>query len=497
MSLIFKNVQKAFGKVVALEAINFEVEHGEIRGILGGNGSGKSTLTKILGGMVSKDSGEITLDGENCYFKSTKEAKKRKIVITSQELSLLHNLSIAENLCLCDLPSKGVFADKNKACEIAKDALARFGLENLLEKNVSELAPNEKYMIELTKALIQEPEILIVDEITSALYKQDVEKVDKALKELKAKGCIILFITHRMPELYTICDSVTVVRNGVTVKTLKMAEASEEQLLSYMTGRDMSAVTAETNECREELAEDTRENILEVEKMNLRGFEGSVSFTLKKGEIVGVAGLQGHGQATLVRQLFGLLGPVQYKYEGSEMTYHNVTQAVKGGLAFVSGDRVNEGAFGERSLAENARAVSHVTLKGPKRDVNGLFKQFNVKYHNDRQSILELSGGNQQKVILARWTDVKPKVLLADDPTKGIDVQARREVHQILYQLADEGTAVLMVSSDDKELVELTKNAKVSKVLVMYEGQISAVLSGKKITEDNISLASMNMYKEV
>ena len=148
-------------------------------------------------------------------------------------------------------------------------------------------------------------------------------------------------------------------------------------------------------------------------------------------------------------------------------------------------------------MAENARAVSHVTLKGPKRDVNGLFKQFNVKYHNDRQSILELSGGNQQKVILARWTDVKPKVFLADDPTKGIDVQARREVHQILYQLADEGTAVLMVSSDDKELVELTKNAKVSKVLVMYEGQISAVLSGKKITEDNISLASMNMYKEV
>ncbi len=496
MSLIFKDVQKAFGKVVALEAINFEVEHGEIRGILGGNGSGKSTLTKILGGMVSKDKGEITLDGENCYFKSTKEAKKRRIIITSQELSLLHNLSIAENLCLCELPAKGLFADKRKAYEIAKNALARFELEHLLEKNVSELAPNEKYMVELTKALIQEPEILIVDEITSALYRKDVEKVDRALKELKDKGCIILFITHRMPELYTICDSVTVVRNGVTVETLKMTEASEEQLLSYMTGRDITAAAGKQEDPAEP-EEENRENILEVSGMNLQGFEGSVSFTLKKGEIVGVAGLQGHGQATLVRQLFGLLGPVRYKYDGSEKTYHNVTQAVKGGLAFVSGDRVNEGAFGERSLAENARAVSHVTLKGPKRDVNGLFQQFNVKYHNDRQSILELSGGNQQKVILARWTDVKPKVFLADDPTKGIDVQARREVHQILYQLADEGTAVLMVSSDDEELVELTKNAKLSKILVMYEGKISAVLSGDKITEDNISLASMNMYREV
>lgn len=498
MSLVCTDVKKNFGKVVALKSVSLTIERGEVRAILGGNGSGKSTLTKIIGGIVSKNSGEITLDGKDYYCKSPQVAKKKKIVITSQELSLLHNLSVAENLCLCDLPTKGLLADKKVTRKIAYESTKKFGLEHLLNKNIAELAPNEKYMIEFVKALIQKPEILVIDEITSALFKQDVEKVAIAVRELKQTGCIILFITHRMPELYMICDSVTVMRNGESIITLPMKDAKEEELLSYMTGRDIKEEMAvDANESKVYEENDNANTILEVEKMQLNGFAGNVSFKLHENEVIGVAGLQGHGQSTLVRQLFGLYGSVDYKYEGKNVTTKNVTEAVRNGFAFVSGDREKEGAFGERSLAENASAVSYITLKQKKKDVDKLLRSYNVVFHNTKQTILELSGGNQQKVILSRWTNVNPKVFLADDPTKGIDVQARREVHKILYSLAEQGSGVIMVSSDDKELVDLTRNAKRSKVIVMYEGQISAVLVGDKITEDNISLASMNMYKEV
>lgn len=496
MGLQIKNVQKAYGKVIALKSISFEVERGEIRGLLGGNGSGKSTLTKIIGGLASKDEGEILLDGQDIYCKSSQAAKKKNIIVTSQELSLLHNISVSENLCLYIMPQKGLMADRKEAYKIAKKILSDFGLEDLVDKNIAQLAPNERYMIELAKALLQKPQILIVDEITSALFKKDVEKVRDILKALKKEGCIILFITHRMPELYDICDSVTVMRNGETIKSLKMSEANEHELLSLMTGRDMTAASRKVSNEKEE-KEVRKDPVLKIRDLNLKGFDGSVAFDLNRGEVVGVAGLQGHGQSTMVRQIFGLYGPVKYWYQGNDVSFNNATQAVKNGIAFVSGDREGEGAFGERSLAENARAVSYVTLKQKKKNVESLFREFNVKFHNSRQTILELSGGNQQKVILSRWTSVHPKVFLADDPTKGVDVQARREVHQILYKLAEEGSAILMVSSDDKELVDLTKGVKNSKVIVMYEGNISAILTGDEITEDNISLASMNMYKGV
>ena len=483
MELCCKNLSKRFGPIVALNNVSMTVKEGEVRALLGGNGSGKSTLAKIIGGIYFPTEGTITFGAED-YTKTTpKLQKKRGVIITSQELSLFPNLSVAENLNITDMPTKGCFSDYSEMGKRAREILHKIKFDNLIDEKVANLAPNQKYMLEFAKALLQEPRIFVVDEITSALFRDDVEIVKEIFEELKSKGTIILFISHRMSEIFNLCDSVSVMRNGEMIGTFGINEKTETELLSMMVGKQISDfIEVETDG----LQEHDEEVLLALKNFKLPGFDTSINLEVKKGEIVGIAGLQGHGQSNLIRAIAGLYGPVDIELAGSPVKIANSKASVHEGVAFISGDRTKEGAFLERSVEENTLAVANIVLDQKQKDIDGILEKVGVVYGSVAQKIQELSGGNQQKVILSRWLSAKPRLFLADDPTKGIDVQARRYIHKLLCGLAEQGTSVIMFSSDDEELVSFTRLAKRSRVLVMYEGTIAAELKGKDITVHNI-----------
>lgn len=491
-----EKVRKQFGSVQALKDLSFSVEKGEIRAILGGNGSGKSTMAKIIGGALDVTSGTIKLNGKDYAPKSPAEAKQFGVIFTSQELSLFDNLNVEENIHLCNLPlGKGDSIDHQRVNQSTLDLAQKYGLEYLLNIPIAQMAANELYLVEFLKAIIQKPTLLIVDEITSALYRNDVEKIRDILFELKEAGCTILFISHRMGEIMSICDSVTVLKNGETVGTYLCSEVTEAQLLSLMSGRAITDVhmnAGGSNNFYNEVQK--HDTILKVEQMPLHGFDTKIDFSVHSGEIIGVAGLQGQGQSNLVRQIFGLFSPVSMEISGENQKVSSPQDAIKHGISFVSGDREKEGTFRERSIAENLVSVSDLIFK-QEADTDGLLSTYKVVYNKKKDLITQLSGGNQQKVVVARWTSVKPKLFLADDPTKGIDVQAREDVHQILRELAKEGAGVVMVSSDEEELINLTSLAPFSKIIVMYEGEIVKTLIGEDITLENIIANSMPVSK--
>lgn len=485
MELQCVNISKAFGHVAALKNINITVKKGEIRALLGGNGSGKSTLAKIIGGIYYPDSGKVML-GKEDYTKTTpSKQKKRGVIITSQELSLFMNLTVAENLNISDIPVKGILINHKVMKDKALEILRKIKMEHLMEQKINVLAPNQLYMLEFAKALLQEPEILVVDEITSALFRDDVVIVKDLLDALKAKGTIILFISHRMNEIYSICDSVTVMRNGETVGTFSINEKEEGELLSMMVGKDIQEINDNKN-AKSNKNGSKSESMVKLTDFILPGFGTRINLNIRKGEIVGIAGLQGHGQSELTRSVMGLLGQVEIELEREKIHINSPIEAVKQGIAFVSGDRIKDGAFLERSVLENTITVTNIALNGQKVDEEAVLEKLGVKYDGLRQQIQELSGGNQQKVIVGRWLCTNPKILLADDPTKGIDVQARRDIHRIFCEMAERGSSVLMFSSDDDELVSMTRMAERSRVIVMYEGTIAAELTGDDINVHNI-----------
>lgn len=492
MGLEFSNISKHYGAVIAIKNAEMSINDGEVRAILGGNGSGKSTLAKVIGGMIGRNSGEIKIDGRPVNFSSPKDAKRHKVIMTSQELSLFTNLKVEDNICICDVPTKSIFMNKEALRKKALNILKKMKLESLLGKKVSELPPNQQYMVELAKALVQDPKILVIDEITSALYREDVEIVDEIIKELKKQGCIVLFISHRMGELYAMCDSVTIMRNGETIGTYPMAEKTEDELLSLMVGSKIESFHREERE-RDNTA---KEVLISAKQIPIPSYNTIESLVIEKGEIVGVAGLQGHGQTDLIRSLYGLNGNIKLEINGKSESINSAKIAVEHGFAFVSGDREHDGTFSERNLKENLGAVSELVKHKKMGNPSKTLDELHVRYDNYKESITSLSGGNQQKVVVGRWLTTSPLLLLADDPTKGIDVKARTDLHQEFVKLAENGSGVIMISSDNDELVSLTSMVDHSKVIVMYEGHICAVLKGNKINRENISAASMPIEKK-
>lgn len=489
MELICRDIQKRFGSVVALSNAELTAKSGEIRALVGGNGSGKSTLAKILGGSVAPDSGEVLLDGVPYSVQSPIEAKEKGVVITSQELSLIENISIMENICLCNMDTKrgAKFLDYEKMERRTREALRMINKEHLIDMEIGLLPANEQYLMEFAKALVQQPKVLIVDEITSALYKGDVELVKTILNELKAKGVIVLFISHRLNEVFDICDAVTVLRNGDTVGTFNSGELSEMQLISYMSGREVS----EEHKVNRSVMDRSGRKVALKANIHLDSFKKDVELEVLEGEFVGVAGLDGQGQAEMLRALYAMHKPIDVEFYGKSLHIASPGSAVKNGFAFLSGNRETEGTFKERSISENFDAVNKLVLKKKnKDDVDVCLKNNGVKYGAAGDLITSLSGGNQQKVVIARWTYTGAKLLLADDPTKGIDIQARRDVHETFLRMIEEGASVIMISSDDEELVETSGMMPLSRVVVMYEGEIASTLTGDDINLEAIAANS-------
>lgn len=489
MELELKNLSKSYGSVRALQRAGFTAKSGEIRALLGGNGSGKSTLIKVVSGLVNRDEGEIFIDGKRIDVRTPKAAKKLGIVATSQELSILPNLSVGENIALCAIPKRaGGFTDRRKIRERSLAVLGRLGLEHRIDTPVSRLPINEQYLIEFGKAIFQDFDILMVDEVTSALYSSDVLTVKRILDEYKAMGKIIVFVSHRMKELHMICDFVTVMRNGEVIETCSMKDADDDHLLSLMIGEKVKEGKA-ASFAPSEGAE--APPMIAVHNLPVRRYGTALDLQIGKGEIIGIAGLQGHGQSDVVRSLFGINGKVTVNIGGADVPINHPRAATSRHFAFLSGDREKEGAFRQHSISDNLTVVQELIHRDKSRKPADVLSGAGVKYGRTSDLITSLSGGNQQKVIVSRWTYTNPVLLLADDPSKGIDVQARKELQGTLRNLASRGTAVLFVSSDDDELVDLCSTYPNSRVVVMYEGEIVETLTGSEITRDNIITATL------
>lgn len=329
MELKIENVTKKFGSNVALSNADFTLRSGEIRALVGGNGSGKSTISKILTGIVGKDTGDILIDGKSFNGKNPREGKDHGIIMTSQELSLLPNLSVAENICLCNLDTygKSKFTAKKASVKRARELLRKVNKEEIINMQIHDLPANEQYLVEFVKALAQNPKVLIVDEITSALYKSDVDAVTKILNELKDEGVIILFISHRLNEVLTICDTVTVLRNGDTVGTYNTKEINENKLISYMSGRDIEDVVVSEHKNVSDA-----KTVLDTGIVHLPQFDTYVHLEVKEGEFVGVAGLDGQGQKEFLRSLFAMNGPIDLIFKGKTLHLKHPRDAVKYGF---------------------------------------------------------------------------------------------------------------------------------------------------------------------
>ena len=486
-------ISKRFGAVVALSDGRLTVEPGEIHALMGANGSGKSTLSKIIAGTVARNEGTLTLFGETVTLDSPREAEKRGVALFYQELSLVPQLSVADNIFLGhEQTGAGGFRDSRAARAATQALIDRFGavagvgLEP--DAIVSRLSADQRQIVEILKVLARRPKLIIFDEATAALDRRQVDVFFAILRELKAEGVSAIFISHRLDEVFAICDRITVMRNGAFVADYDTAATTREAIVHAMVG-DVPVYGRRPHTPRPS-GEAAR---LSVSGVSARALY-DVSFTLAPGEILGLGGLQGQGQGAVLRGLFGeepfRAGAITL--DGKPLTIRKPSDAVHAGLAYVSGDRGRDAALHGRSIFENAAAATFVrerlrlvfpnALKGRFREAAA---SLNTKYAGLEAPIGSLSGGNQQKIFIARWLANRSPVLLLNDPTKGIDLAAKADFFELVRKLAADGTSILFYSSEDAELLSLC-----DRILVFNSGTVAADLSGERMTAFELTNAA-------
>lgn len=494
--LSVRNVQKRFGAVVALKDANLEVMPGEIRALLGANGSGKSTLVKILSGLVAKDSGDILLNGKPLVVNSPINSLQAGIATAYQDLSLVPRFTVAENIALGREPKGRVgLVERKVVLETALEILEHLKAEFSPDTFSSVLDASQLAQVEIAKAFAWKARYLLLDEVTASLHHDQVKVLFELLSQMKAASTAILFVTHRLDEVFQLCDTATILRGGETVASVKTAEVNHADLAFHMTGKRLDRVQAKKTAS---LASENAAALLSVEKLEVIPKVKGASIHVSAGEIVGLGGLQGQGQSEFLQAVYGAIprsgGSV--RLEGREVQLRSPADAIRRGLGFIPGDRDREGVFLVRSVVENlylARLAlqrlfrlvrPHELLQG----AHELIQRLSIVTGSPKHPARSLSGGNQQKLIVGRWLAVDPKVLILDDPTKGVDIGARLEIHEILRRLAQKGTAVLISSSEDEELLALA-----DRIYVFYEGKIVEELNGDQRTEGNLIAAMLGV----
>jgi ribose transport system ATP-binding protein len=497
VSLTAQHIVKHFGGVVALADGNLSVQSGEVVALLGANGSGKSTLSKIITGVVEPDGGELYLDGELVSFPSPQAAQKRGIAAVYQELSLIPDLTVAENIWLGHEPLQwGVQVDARAVREQTEALLELFAgtVQQTLrpDEPVSALPPDERQIVEILKVLSQDPRLIILDEATASLDSRQVKRLFEVVTGWKEAGKAVIFVSHRMDEIFRVADRAMVLRNGHTVGTEDIAATSEQKLVNLMIG-DVAAVPRQLahDTVPDEAAERLR--FEDVYTAVLRG----VSLSVRDGELLGLGGLQGQGQSDVLRAAFGDIpfhGTVTLG--GEPVRYAHPRQAMQNGIAYVPGDRASEGLLLSRSILENFQLPSWqrygfpLRIERAGRDADQVADRLSLVRPSLEEPVNRLSGGNAQKVVIGKWLLRRPRLLLLNDPTKGVDVGTKREFYNLLAELRRQGTAILFYSSDDEELLGLC-----DRVLVLHDGRISAALSGERLAHSDLVSASMGTYQ--
>ena len=492
-----EGVSKRYGGVRALEGADLSVHAGRIHAILGENGAGKSTLIKVMSGVVAPDSGTMTLDANAVSFASPADANRHGIVCIFQELSLIPELSVADNIVISDPPKRFGLIDRRAQRRIAEEALARAGASDIHPSAlVKDLPLSRRQMVEIAKALARKPRILILDEATSALTAADVSKVFEVLKRLRSEGLALLYISHRMHEIAELADECTVFRNGHKIATYAAGTKSDNEVVELMIGREYHNVFP----AKPAALDASQTPVLECRKLGWTDRLTDISFAIRPGEVIGLGGLDGQGQRELLLALFGVLRGCsgEVLIDGKPVNIKSPAEARTAGIgmALIPEDRKTEGLMLPMTVRENLAfaAMDKVSRRGiidraaEDRLLDEMVKLLAIRTAGLEIPVGALSGGNQQKVVIAKWLMRSPRIILLNDPTRGIDVGTKQEIYQLLRRLADQGAAIVFYSTDYDELIGCC-----DRVLVLYDGAIKRELAGAEITEHALIASALNI----
>jgi len=490
--LELRSISKSFPGVKALDRVDFDVYPGEVHGVVGENGAGKSTLMNVLGGVTHPDSGEILVDGKAVIMSNPGVAQQLGISFVHQELSVFPNLDVASNIFIRNLPHRagGLISQADLHRE-ARKALDEVGLsQHHPGKLVSHLRPGERQLVEIARCLVQRMRVLILDEPTSSLTEAEIGRLFGLITKLKARGVSIIFISHRLDEVFGICDRVTVMRDGRKVATKAIKDVDRTELVRLMTGRSIA-------ETRQNAVAHSDKVLLTVRNLSRRPTLNNISFDLHAGEILGVFGTMGSGRTELLRALFGC-DPIEQgtvRVNGEAVRIRSPQDAIACRIGFVTEDRRHDGLVLDHSVKSNivlsslatlARALGLVDAKVEQLTSTKWVSRLAITTPSIRRAVRYLSGGNQQKVVIAKWLNTEPLILLMDEPTRGIDVGAKSEVHDIIRNLAGKGVGVILVSSDLPEITNLS-----DRILVLRDGSIAAEFGADEMTQERLLSAAL------
>lgn len=487
--LTMKDIDKSFPGVHALDHVNFEVKRGEVHALMGENGAGKSTLMKVLTGIYTKDSGTITYEGKDIEFHNTREAQDAGVVIVHQELNMLGHLTVAQNIFIGREFKKGIGIDDKKMNEEAAKLFKKLNIDIDPTETMSNLTVGKQQMCEIAKAISHEAKVIIFDEPSAALTEAEIEELFKIIRDLREQNLGIVYISHRMDEIKVITDRVTVMRDGTYVGTLITNECTKDDIINMMVGRVIyeDPKTAST-------VPENAPVVLKVDHLNAGRMVQDVSFELRKGEILGFSGLMGAGRTETARAIFGAdpkeSGDIYIN--GEKVTINTPQDAVKCGIGYLSEDRKRYGIVVQKTVAENSTMAClqnyvsglFINKKAEKQVAQEYVESLATKTPSVEQLVVNLSGGNQQKVVIAKWLINDCDILIFDEPTRGIDVGAKNEIYKLMNKLASEGKSIIMISSEMTEILRMS-----DRIVVMCEGRKTGEVRIEEATQEII----MNM----
>lgn len=484
MKIEMKDIYKSFGKNDVLKGVDFTLNDGEIHALVGENGAGKSTLMNILSGVLSKDKGEILIDGKEVDISDTNVAKKYGISFIHQELSDWPELTVMDNIFMNNEIKNGIFLDKAKMRKKCIELLERFDLDINPKTKVSELSVGQRQMMEIAKANLNKVNVLILDEPTSALTNNEIDKLFKLIKRLRDKNVSMIYISHRMEEIFSLTNKITVMRDGKSVSVMDTNKTDEREVVSYMVGRDIG-------DFYPEMDAEISDVKIELKNFNREGFFKDINIKAKKGEVLGISGLMGAGRTEIMRSVFGLdpKDSGEVFIDGKKIEIKNPADAIKNKIGFVTENRQEEGLILDESIRENISLLnfdkfsknSFIDKANEKNLSDNLVDSFKVKTQSSESKISDLSGGNQQKVVFAKWYAIGPEILILDEPTKGVDVGAKREIYDLIKELTKKGVSIILISSDLPELISLS-----NRIYVIHEGKIQGELLKKDASQEKI-----------
>jgi len=485
-----KGISKRFGGVQALKNVDLQILPGEAHALMGENGAGKSTLMKILGGVYTYSEGSIKINGEETIIHSPLDSAEKGIAVIYQEQSLVDSLTVADNIMLGRIPNSHGWIDRKTQMRKAGDALNAVAPDLSLNNEIGELTVAQKQFVEIAKAISMNAKLIVMDEPTSVLTLTETRRLFSLITKLKEQGISIIYISHRMEEIFEICDRCTVLKDGVYVGTEEIKKLNKAKLITMMTGREITNIYPEKDNCI------FTEEYLKVEGLTKKGVFDDVSFSLRAGEIVGMSGLVGSGRSEVCRSIMGIdrLDSGEIYVHGKKVTVKTPGDAIKLGLAYVSEDRKKDGLILRLPIQNNITISTinnmarggFIDNKKEENAIDSMMKELSVKASSVQQEVENLSGGNQQKVMLANWILVGADIMIIDEPTRGVDVGTKVEIYKIIKKLAKKGTAILMISSELSEVIGVS-----DRIIVMRRGKIAGEIKATDANEENVLSMAM------